>query len=50
MKDFDDKDLAIICLTILGLGALLTFSADGLTVVTHIVTGVCGVVTGRALK
>lgn len=46
----DEKELAIICMTILGLGALLTFNVEGLSVSTHIVTGIAGIVTGKALS
>lgn len=49
MKDYEDKDLAIAALTILGLASLLTFNAEGLQVVTHIVAAMAGIVTGRAL-
>ena len=46
----EEKDLAIISMLILGLGAMLTFSSDGLNVVTNIVSAMAGIVTGKALS
>ena len=45
-----EKQLAFICVTILGIGALLTFSNEGVVVVTHGITAIAGMVTGNLLK
>ena len=50
MIDFDDKDLAIICLTILAIAALYFGKADGLAITTNIVCAIAGVVTGNLTK
>lgn len=50
LKESDEKNLALMCLTILGLAALLTFSVDALSVVVPIVTGISGMITGTALE
>lgn len=50
MKDLDDKQLAFLCLTFLGLAALLTFGAGGLNVVSNVICAIGGAITGKALS
>ena len=50
MIDFDDKDLAIICLTLLAVAALYFGRAEGLNITTNIVCAIAGVVTGKLTK
>ena len=49
MNSQDDKNLAILCMTLLGVASLFTFDAAALNVVTHIIAGMAGIVTGKAL-
>ena len=46
----DDKDLAIVGLVIIALACILAWKfSSAVTVVTSIVTGIAGIVTGRAI-
>jgi len=46
--DFDDKDLAIIALMFIAFAVLYTTKAAGLNVVSNIVCGLVGFVTGKS--
>ncbi len=48
MVDFDDKDLAILALMLIALAVLYFTKTEGLGVVSNIVCGLVGFVTGRA--
>lgn len=45
MPDFDDKDLAMILMAILGFGALFIFKDS--QVITMVITGIAALATGR---
>lgn len=45
---FDDKNLAIIALMIIALAVMWITKADGLGVVSNIVCGLVGFVTGKS--
>lgn len=49
MGDMDDKHLAFLCLTFLGVASLLTFGAEGLNVVSNVICAIGGAITGNAL-
>lgn len=47
----DDKDLAIVSLATIAIVCILAWQfSSAVTVVTSIVTGIAGIVTGRALS
>ncbi len=47
----DDKDLAIVSLAVIAIICILAWKFDSaVTVVTSIVTGIAGIVTGRAIS
>jgi hypothetical protein len=49
-ENMDDKDLAIVALTIIAIVCILSWKfSTAVTVVSNIVTGIAGIVTGRAL-
>lgn len=48
MFGFDDKDLAILALMLIALAVLYFTKTEGLGVVSNIVCGLVGFVTGRA--
>ena len=48
MPDFDDKDLAMILMAILGIGALFIFKDS--QVITMVITGIAALATGRDKK
>ena len=51
LENWDDKDLAIIALTVIAIVCILTWKfSTAVAVVSNIVTTIAGVVTGRALK
>jgi len=45
--DFDDKDLAIAGLVILGVVCTIILKTEATSIITSIVAGVCGMVVGR---
>jgi len=45
--DFDDKDLAIVGLIVLGIACTFILKAEAISIVASIVAGVCGMVVGR---
>ena len=53
IPDFDDKDLAMVCITILGLAGLITglfLKADATALFSFVglgITGLCALATGR---
>ena len=50
-EGMDDKDLAIVALTIIAIVCILSWKfSTAVTVVSNIVTAIAGVVTGRALQ
>lgn len=54
MKDVDDKDLAIVTIGCIAIVALICFvisplKIDPISIVTHTVTAIAGIATGRAL-
>lgn len=46
----DDKDLVIICTTILAFTAMILMGVDAKEIVSNVVTGLMGVAVGKALK
>ena len=48
--NFDDKDLAIIALTIIAVISLLKLDSDAVNIVTAIVSAIAGFATGRKLE
>jgi len=50
MLDFEDKDLAIITLTIIALAIILWGKTADSNIVSNIVCGIAGIVTGRAIE
>jgi len=49
MLDFDDKDLVIVCSTIIALGCMFKMGNPE-SILTAIVAGLFGVAVGRKLK
>jgi len=50
MKDFDDKDLVILAVTIIALYAMFCYGMASQNIVTAIVSGLFGVAVGRTTK
>lgn len=48
MKNYDDKDLAIVCILLLGIGAMLVFKEAA--VVGAAITAIAALATGRTKK
>lgn len=48
--DFDDTDLALVGLTVLGVASLLILRQDAASIVMAIVAGVCGLAQGRSRR
>jgi hypothetical protein len=49
-ENMDDKDLAIVSLTIIAIVCVISWKFDSaVTVISNIVTAIAGIVTGRAL-
>lgn len=49
MMDFDDKDLVIISLTIIGVISLFKLT-DPVVIISNIVSGLLGIATGKKLS
>lgn len=51
MKDLmDDKDLVIICTTVLAFGAMILMGVDAKEIVSNVITGLMGVAVGKRLQ
>ncbi len=46
----DDKNLVILCVTILGITAMVVFGSDALAVVNSIISGLFGLAVGRSWR
>jgi len=50
VPDFDDKDLVIICATLIAIISIFGIAEDPSTIVTSVVSGLFGVAVGKSVK